>query len=275
MKKFISTAVLILSMLVMTACNRVAPGEVGVKVIQTGASAGVQAQELGVGTHMLGLYEDMIIFPTTTTTETWSNVEGAGGPKISFTNADGVRTEIGVSMQFRVDPTKASDLVQKYRLGMSDIIDGPVRRRIQGAFNTYGVKYNSEQLSTGGANQLLTDIWTVVKDSLAQEGIVVENIEMVGSVGLPESIMNRINEKVEAQQNAQTATSQLEVTKAEAAQRIEESRGRAEALAVEGAALRANPEVLRLREIERWNGLCPLGTSSCVIGANANAIVGK
>lgn len=45
--------------------------------------------------------------------------------------------------------------------------------------------------------------------------------------------------------------------------------GEARSIELIGAALRANPQVLRQREIEKWDGLCPLDTGTCVIGGSA------
>lgn len=182
---------------------------------------------------------------------------------------------MGVALQLRVDPTKASDLVQRYRQGLPEIIDGSVRMRVQGAFNQIGSQYTSEQISTGKAPELLNRVFEMVKEPLAKEGIILENMQMVNSVWLPEQIMESINKNAKAKQDVQAAESQKGVTQAQTEQRIIEAQGRAEALNIEGEAIRKNPEVLKLREIEKSQGLCPLGASTCVIGGDVSAIVTK
>lgn len=67
----------------------------------------------------------------------------------------------------------------------------------------------------------------------------------LGAPSLPDAIRERIN------------------------QRIAQAEGLARATQIEGAALAANPQVLRMREIEKWNGQCPLDSDTCVIGAQA------
>jgi len=47
--------------------------------------------------------------------------------------------------------------------------------------------------------------------------------------------------------------------------------GEARSIELTGAALRANPQVLREREIQRWNGLCPLDANVCAPGASVIA----
>lgn len=256
--------------------------EVGVLVREMGSQAGVDPNELSTGRHWPGVGEYIIKFPKRTVTEVWATVdpqEGdtsiSGGPPLSFANSDGVQTGIAMSLQIRIDPDKASDLVQKYRLGLEEIVDGPVRRRIQGALARRGISFTSEQLiSGGGATQLLGQVLAEVAPVLAAEGIIVESIEQIGSASLPRSIRERINQAVEARQTAETRNQQLAITQAESAQRIEEARGRAEALAIEGRAIRENPEVLKLREIEKSLGICPMGAQVCVVGGSASTNVG-
>lgn len=260
---------LLIAVLAMAACGRVGPGEVGVKVSQFGTGAGVQSVPLTTGTHALSFGESIISFPTNTLTEKWTGEQGSGGNPISFASSEGVEIRAPISLQFRVDPSKAPNLVKTYRLGINDIVDGPVRTKIQGAFNILGQQYTAEQLTTGSVNKLLMEVTTQARNELAKEGIIVENISLVSKVLVPQGTQDRIDKKVEAQQDAQTAVAQLEVTKAQAAQRIEEARGRAEAMKIEGDAIRANPEVLKNKELDRWTGECPINASTCVIGGQA------
>ena len=58
--------------------------------------------------------------------------------------------------------------------------------------------------------------------------------------------------------------------KIEADQKIAEARGKAQAIQIEAQALRANPQVVELRWIEKWDGKVPQywGEASPFIGIN-------
>lgn len=259
----------------LTACSgtQIKSGQVGVRVIELGSNAGVQSQELGVGWYWPQWGSYVLKFPTTVRTEVWADNAGGrgelGGPAIQFNNADGVATRVAVSIQLRVDPSEVSRAVQRYRLGFDDMVDGPVRRRLQDAFVRLGSRYTSEQLVSGAGAALLNDVHNEVRAPLEAEGLVIENIALVGAFSLPSSIRERINNRVEAEQNAETQRAQVAVAQAQAQQRIAQAEGEARAISLLGEALRANPQVLRQREIEKWDGTCPLDTNTCVIGSGS------
>ncbi len=274
MKKILASIAMLFGLMQLTACGvPVRSDEVGVMVNDMGNNAGVQEAELRTGRHWPAIGSYIITFPTRLQTEVWSGENGSGGNPIVFSNGEGVKTAMGVSLQLRVDPTKASDLVQRYRQGFPEIVDGTVRMKIQGAFNNIGNQYTSEQLSTGKAPELLNRVFQTVREPLAKEGVILENMEMINSVWLPDNIMESINRNAKAKQDAQAAESQKAVVQAQADQRIIEAKARAEALAIEGEALNKNPQVSKLREIEKWNGICPLNSTSCVVGADAKVLV--
>ncbi len=250
--------------------TRVRSGEVGVRVNDLGSNAGVQEHELGVGWYFPQLGSYVLKFPTTTRTEVWAdNNDQAIGPAIQFNNADGVPTALAVSVQVRIDPERASNAVQRYRLGFEDMVRGPVQRDLQDAFVRLGPHYTSQQLVSGEGSQLLTDVTTLLNQRLGREGVIIDNINLVGAPALPSAIRERINQRIEAEQNVATQEAQVRVVQAQAQQRIAAAEGLARATQIEGAALAANPQVLRMREIERWNGQCPLDTKTCVIGSSA------
>jgi regulator of protease activity HflC (stomatin/prohibitin superfamily) len=265
----IVVAVMALLVVVFMSGTRVRSGEVGVRVVDLGAHAGVQEHELGVGWYFPQLGSYVLKFPTTTRTEVWSDAGDAIGPAIQFNNGDGVPTRMSVSVQVRIDPERASNAVQRYRLGFEDMVRGPVQRDLQDAFVRIGPRYTSQQLVSGEGSQLLIEVTTLLNQRLGREGVIIDNINLVGAPQLPDEIRARINQRIEAEQNVATQEAQVRVVQAQAQQRIAEAEGRARATQIEGAALAANPQVLRQREIERWNGQCPLDTKTCVIGSGA------
>lgn len=262
---------------VATACSgtQIRSGQVGVRVVDIGGNAGVQERELGVGWYFPQWGSYVLKFPTTVRTEVWADNEVRSGeqigPALSFRNRDGVATRVAVSMQVRMDPEHASVAVQMYRLGFEDLIRGPVQRDLQDAFVRLGPHYSSADLVTNGGAPLLAEVAVQLRERLAPQGIVIQDITMVGAPALPEQIMNRINARIEAEQNAATQEQQVRVVEAQARQRIAEAEGLARATEIEGAALARNPSVLRMREIEQWNGMCPLDTDICGAAALVDA----
>lgn len=262
--------VVFLTLAVACSGTRIRSGQVGVRVVDIGAHAGVQEHELGVGWYFPQPGSYVLTFPTTTRTEVWAdNNDDAIGPSIQFNYGDGVPTRMAVSVQVRIDPDRASNAVQRYRLGFYDMVRGPVQRDLQDAFVRLGPHYNSAQLVAGDGARLLSEVTQMLNGRLGREGVIIDNINLVGAPTLPEAIRDRINQRIEAEQNVATQEAQVRVVQAQAQQRIAEAEGRARATQIEGAALAANPQVLRLREIERWNGQCPLNGQTCVVGGQA------
>lgn len=263
---------LMMSALSLGACTYVEPGQVGVK-INTLGSGGVQDQELGNGYHFCWIGCDIKRYPVIQETVSWTGAEGASGPRITFTNKDGVQTAVSVSIQVRVEPDSPSELVKKYRQDMTQLHAGLIRRTFQNAFNNAGKEYTSEQLARGATSALYASALSQARAVLGREGIIIETIDQTGPVSLPENIQTQINDKVAAEQEAQKQTAQVAVVRAQAEQRIASAEGLARATEIEGRALRENPEILRLREIQNNRGVCPAGVEVCIVGTSAGAVL--
>jgi regulator of protease activity HflC (stomatin/prohibitin superfamily) len=95
-----------------------------------------------------------------------------------------------------------------------------------------------------------------LRDRLSPYGITVGEINIVNFQFSP-SFDQAIEAKVTAEQEALASKNKLEQTKYEAQQQIESAKGKAEALRIEGDALRSNQQLLELRAIEKWNGDVP------------------
>ena len=244
------------------------------RVVDIGGNAGVQETELGVGWYFPQPGSYVLKFPTTVRTEVWTDDEGAEhviGNAVQFNNADGVPTRMGVSMQVRIDPEKASVAVQRYRLGFEDMVRGPVQRDLQDTFVRVGARHEEFPRARHHRRRRLAGGGDRGDAAAALGGGHHHRQHQPGRLAgaSRESIRERINQRIEAEQNAATQQQQVAVVEAQARQAVARAEGEARAIALLGQALRSNPEVLRQREIERWRGWCPLDTDTCVIGNQA------
>ena len=111
------------------------------------------------------------------------------------------------------------------------------------------------------------DTWNVNPIALKR----VERLFWAGNVRMPDTVLQQINARIANEQHALAAQAQVATVQAEAQQRIAAAEGEAKAIQVQGDSLRTNPEVLRLRAIEKWDGHMPQVTS----GATPFIEVGK
>lgn len=119
-----------------------------------------------------------------------------------------------------------------------------------------------------GKMKLVAAVEKRVRDQVRDIGIVVERIYLIGQLRLPTTVTTALNAKIEATQKAAQRENEVAQSKAEADKVIEEARGtaesrlaiaraEAEAIRLQGAALRENPQVLQLRGVEAWDGVLP------------------
>ena len=115
---------------------------------------------------------------------------------------------------------------------------------------------------------LIKEVEDVVRKQSAEVGIIIEKVYWIGSLRLPPSIINSINAKAAASQLTAQREQEIQQSKAEAEKLVAEAQGKADsqlaiakanaqAINIEGDALRNNPSVIELRKIEKWNGELP------------------
>jgi regulator of protease activity HflC (stomatin/prohibitin superfamily) len=200
--------------------------------------------------------------------------------EFAFNDKTGLPLTADVSVTMRVDPTKVADIYKTYRLDFDQLRDGPVRAYVRTAIAKEASEYSSDQLYTNARQQViiaaLKDVQTHFKDS----GVEINDLQWIGSIRFPDSVSKAIEAKTAADQQAQVATRQVEVVRAqadasiaraqgEATARIATAKGEAEALRVEGEAIRANPQVLQQKWIQKWTGTLP----TYMVGGNPNLMM--
>jgi regulator of protease activity HflC (stomatin/prohibitin superfamily) len=244
----------------LTSCSRVEPGHVGIKVSNFGSSAGVSDHALGVGWYFTPFGTNIYEYPIYTSTYAWTanSTEGSqNNEAFNFQDKNGLNLSADVSVAYRVDPVLAPKLFQTYRTEMAGIVQGPLRNAIRSALNDESAQLGVEEIYGPKKAALIGAVLRDVARYFAPQGLTVEQLYWASNIRVPDQVLAEINSKIANQQAALAAQANVATVTANANAAIAEATGKAKATQIEGDALRANPEILRQRAIEKWDGKLP------------------
>lgn len=255
--------VLALALLLIVGCSKVPAGNVGVKVFLLGGSKGVDSEVLPPGRYWIGWNEDLFIFPTFSQTDVWQ-----GEQSLTFQTTEGLNVSAAIGITYHIKPDMVSVVFQKYRRGIEEVSDLYLRNLIRDALVNAASVRGIEMIYGQGKSELLNEVEKTVSANIKDIGIVLENVYWVGNFNLPEAVVQAINAKISATQQAQQRENEVAKAKAEADIKIAQARGvaeynltiaksEAEALRIRGAALKDNQGLVELNAVERWDGKLP------------------
>jgi len=258
----------VLALALAGCAQRVEPGHVGVKINLYGGNRGVQ--EIPVVTGMVwynpfttSVYE----YPTFVQVAAWQNV-GDKNEEITFNSKEGLIIRADVSLAYQLDAVKVPHFYVQFR---SDNIDGFthgfLRNIARDAFNEEGAGYSVEELYSNRKEEFLTKVRARINGQVADYGVKLEQMGFIGAPRLPTNVMDALNGKIQAIQDAQRAQNRVQQATAEAQIAVAKARGEAESNRILTMSLSASLLQWRALEIQqlavaRWNGTLPTFTGS-------------
>jgi len=204
---------------------------------------------------------------------------------VGVPSQDQLTTEVDVTVKWRVDRNQAAEAVQDTgdaaaleTVHLTPKLRSLIREAGKGIENAED--FYQDEIQVSMQSRILEGLV-----NLADKGILVEEV-LLRRFDLPRMIVQGVEDKKRQKQLAERQIEELKrytteqegkqvAAKAEKLAAIEEAQKRreladakayettaqakaqAEAINIEGEALRNNPEILKLRAIERWNGDVP------------------
>ena len=179
-----------------------------------------------------------------------------------------VHTDIVV--QYRLSASKVPHIYKEFGLNVDDKVLGPA---INEAFKSITAKYTSEELITK-RNEVSQGIQDHLTAKVSNFNIDIAGISLV-NFGFSADYQKAIESKVIATQNKLKAEQDLERIKVEAASRVAQAKGEAEAISIQAQAIQSNggQNYVQLQWIQKWDGNLP----NTVVNGNAGMMlnVGK
>ena len=252
----------------LSACDKVPAGYRGVKVNLYGSDKGVDEQSLGVGRYYIGWNSELYLFPTFLQNYSWK-----GDQAITMQTSEGlsIRTDAGIT--YSIKPDNVVKVFQKYRLGIEEITNTFLHNMVRDAMNEVASTMTVEQIYGAQKEKFIAKVNEIVKRDAGVTGIEVEKIYLVGSFELPDTVINSINSKIQASQNAMKVENEVATARAEAQKTIVDAEARGKQILINAESqARANrilaesltSEFVSYQAILRWNGELPKYTGSSI-----------
>lgn len=249
--------------------DRVTPGHVGVKVSNVGSGSGVQPKALDVGWYFTPPGSTIYEYPVFTSNYTWN-----GDETLRFQDKTGLAVSADVSIAYRANPAKVPVLFATFRRDMDSILSTQIRNTVRDAIVRNSSNLSVEEIYGAKKAWLINKAHEDASAYLSKYGIVIEQLTWAGNINLPQAIQNQINDRVANEQQALAEQAKVATAKARSDAMVAAAQGKAEALKIEGQALKENAGVAELRAIEKWDGHLPTtmvpGSSVPFIGKAAN-----
>lgn len=257
----IGIAVSIVLLVSLRGCERVPAGYRGVIVNLYGSDKGVAEQSVGVGRYYLGWNSELYLFPTFLQNYSWKDEQS-----ITMQTSEGLSIRSDAGITYNIKPDNVVKVFTKYRLGIDEITNTFLHNMVRDAMNEVASTMTVEQIYGNQKEIFISKVNQIVKREAEINGIDVDKIYLIGSFFLPESVVNSINSKIQASQNAMKVENEVATARAEAQKTIVEAEAKGKQILINAESqAKANkilaesltPEFVRYQAILKWDGKLP------------------
>lgn len=213
--------VLIVLGIITSAFVQVDTGQVGVKKL----FGNVQPSVLNSGLHFVNPLYEIERLDVRTQNYTMSGVNGegrkSGDDAIRVLTADGLEVTLDLTVLYRVMPAEAPRLVRETGVNYEDKIVRPIART---RIRDNAVYYEAVALYSTKRDEFQSRIFKAIESDFRNRGLLLENL-LVRNITLPATVRSSIEQKIQAEQEAQKMQFVLQKERQEADRKRVEAQG--------------------------------------------------
>lgn len=258
-KVIISIAVIVFALFfIPVSCTRIDAGYDGILIKQYGTDKGVQDVSLVTGRVFYNPWtEDVEQYPTFVQTVDYT----------AFTvNAkDGSSFTVDPTLSFAVVRGNGPKIFQKYRKDLNEVTATTILNYVKDAFRLQMNKYTTDEI-VSNREKFENDVQGSLQKVLDKEGFHLE--QLTSGLRYPSTIVNAVNKKNQAIQDAMAMENKLRL--AEATAKIKIVQAETEKKANELRQQSLTSLLIQQQFIEKWDGHTPLYGNAPTLFKNIN-----
>lgn len=256
MKKFIY---LITVVCLLTSCGyeRIDAGCEGIKVNLYGDDKGVGDVNLCTGAQWYNaITTEIYEYPT--------YVQTINYEAFTVNAKDGSEFTVDPTISLKIIDGKSPEVFKKYRKSLEEVINITLYNYVKDAFRIQLNKFTTDDI-VSKRDSIEIAIEKQLSAALKKENFQLE--QLTSGLKYPKTIVDAVNAKNKAIQEAQRALNEVEVKKAEAEKLLVQARAEKEANELKAQAL--TPAILKQMWIDKWDGSVP----TVITGGNTSTFL--
>ena len=218
---WLAGAIILIAGILVKSAVMIDAGQIGVKVL----FGKVHNDVLGSGLHFINPLVEVrsLDIKTQNYTMSGTNDEGTktGDDAIRVLTADGLEVTIDLTVLYKLLPSEAPKLVRETGVDYTDKIVRPLTRT---KIRDNAVYYDAISLYSSKRDEFQSRIFKSIEDDFKVRGLVLEQL-LVRNITLPQSVKTTIEQKINAEQDAQKMQFVLLKEKQEAERKRVEAQG--------------------------------------------------
>jgi regulator of protease activity HflC (stomatin/prohibitin superfamily) len=242
-----------------SSIRQVDAGYVGVKSL----FGKVQNDILTSGLNFINPLMDVTNIDIRTLNYTMSGIhdEGtkSGDDAIKVLTSDGLEVTIDLSVLYRVNPSEAGRLLREVGIDFEDKIVRPITRT---RIRDNSVYYEAVALYSTKRDEFQSRIFKTIEADFKSRGMILENL-LVRNITLPASVKSTIEQKINAEQEAQKMQFVLQKEKQEAERKRVEAQGISDYQRIVSSSL--NDRQLQYEQIQAMKELAKSANSKIIV----------
>lgn len=200
---------------------QIGTGKVGVKTLFGKVNDGILSSGLNIVNPLYHVTEMDIKTQNYTMSGVHSEGNKQGDDAIRVLTADGLEVVIDLTALYRVEPTKAPEILRNIGEDYQEILVRPITRT---KIRDNAVYYDAVALYSSKRDEFQNRIFKSIEADFKTRGLVLEQL-LIRNIALPERVKKTIEEKIQAEQEAQKMQFVLQKEKQEAERKRVEAQG--------------------------------------------------
>lgn len=251
MKKIIIIAVI--AMTLLASCTRIDAGHEGILIKQFGSDKGVQDVSLVTGTVWYNPFtEDVVQYATFIQTIDYE--------AFNVNAKDGSEFIVDPTLSFNIVSGNSPKIFSKYRKELEEVGETTILNYVKDAFRLQMNKYTTDEI-VSNREKFETDVQKTLSVVLDREGFKLE--QLTSGLKYPQTIVDAVNSKNKAVQDAMKVENELRVTEAQAKKLIVQAEAEKRANELKQTSL--TPMLIQQQFIDKWDGHTPLYGNSPIL----------